>query len=160
MTLAGLPHSGISGSTLACSSPELIAADHALLRLLVPRHPPCALSSLTIESPNRLSGRGQRQTHHCVTLPLGSELPRRFAIRTVESPSSSINLSKNRPFRRSLKTEQQDEKERVLCRFPEGSRSLSRKEVIQPQVPLRLPCYDFTPVTSHSLGASLPCGLV
>ena len=27
----------------------------------------------------------------------------------------------------------------------------SRKEVIQPQVPLRLPCYDFTPVTSHSL---------
>jgi hypothetical protein len=28
---------------------------------------------------------------------------------------------------------------------------LLRKEVIQPQVPLRLPCYDFTPVTSHSL---------
>ena len=34
-----------------------------------------------------------------------------------------------------------------------------RKEVIQPQVPLRLPCYDFTPVTTHSLGACLPCGL-
>ena len=30
-----------------------------------------------------------------------------------------------------------------------------RKEVIQPQVPLRLPCYDFTPVTNHSLGGSL-----
>jgi hypothetical protein len=30
-----------------------------------------------------------------------------------------------------------------------------RKEVIQPQVPLRLPCYDFTPVTNHSLGACL-----
>ena len=29
-----------------------------------------------------------------------------------------------------------------------------RKEVIQPQVPLRLPCYDFTPVTNHSLGAT------
>ena len=30
---------------------------------------------------------------------------------------------------------------------PEGaSSSRSRKEVIQPQVPLRLPCYDFTPV--------------
>src|SRR2546427_456907 len=36
---------------------------------------------------------------------------------------------------------------------------LLRKEVIQPQVPLRLPCYDFTPVTSHSLGAAFPCGL-
>ena len=31
----------------------------------------------------------------------------------------------------------------------------SRKEVIQPQVPLRLPCYDFTPVTNHSLGSCL-----
>ena len=25
------------------------------------------------------------------------------------------------------------------------------KEVIQPQVPLRLPCYDFTPVIDHSV---------
>ena len=29
------------------------------------------------------------------------------------------------------------------------------KEVIQPQVPLRLPCYDFIPVTRHTFGASL-----
>ena len=36
---------------------------------------------------------------------------------------------------------------------------LLRKEVIQPQVPLRLPCYDFTPVTSHTMGGYLPCGL-
>jgi hypothetical protein len=27
-----------------------------------------------------------------------------------------------------------------------------RKEVIQPQVLLRLPCYDFTPIMSHTLG--------
>ena len=32
---------------------------------------------------------------------------------------------------------------------------LLRKEVIQPQVPLRLPCYDFIPITSHTLGACL-----
>jgi hypothetical protein len=36
---------------------------------------------------------------------------------------------------------------------------LRKKEVIQPQVPLRLPCYDFTPVTDHSFGSSLPYGL-
>ena len=35
----------------------------------------------------------------------------------------------------------------------------SRKEVIQPQVPLRLPCYDFAPVTELAFGGSLPCGL-
>ena len=36
---------------------------------------------------------------------------------------------------------------------------LPRKEVIQPQLPLRLPCYDFTPVTSPTVDGSLPCGL-
>ena len=35
------------------------------------------------------------------------------------------------------------------------SQGLLRKEVIQPQVPLRLPCYDFIPVTSHTFGACL-----
>jgi hypothetical protein len=39
------------------------------------------------------------------------------------------------------------------------SSKLPRKEVIQPQVPLRLPCYDFTPITSQTLDGSLPCGL-
>ena len=34
-----------------------------------------------------------------------------------------------------------------------------RKEVIQPQVPLRLPCYDLVPITELTLGALLPCGL-
>ena len=30
------------------------------------------------------------------------------------------------------------------------------KEVIQPQVPLRLPCYDFTPVVNHTVAIVLP----
>ena len=46
---SGFPHSDIPGSKLVCSSPRLIAAYHVLHRLLVPRHPPCALSSLTLE---------------------------------------------------------------------------------------------------------------
>ena len=43
-----LPDSEISGSTLVRSYPELFAAIHVLLRLSTPRHPPCALSSLTV----------------------------------------------------------------------------------------------------------------
>jgi hypothetical protein len=42
-------------------------------------------------------------------------------------------------------------------RPPNGG--LPRKEVIQPQLPLRLPCYDFTPVTSPTFDGSLPKGL-
>ena len=53
----GFPHSEISGSKLICSSPKLFAAYHVLHRLLMPRHSPCALISLTsrsyyIDSPN------------------------------------------------------------------------------------------------------------
>ena len=42
----GLLHSDISGSMCACHSPELFAAYRVLHRLLMPRHPPCALISL------------------------------------------------------------------------------------------------------------------
>ena len=38
-------------------------------------------------------------------------------------------------------------------------RYLPRKEVIQPQVLLQLPCYDFTPITLHTLDIRLPYGL-
>ncbi len=37
--------------------------------------------------------------------------------------------------------------------------NILRKEVIQPLVPQRLPCYDFTPITGHTLGGCIPCGL-
>ena len=39
------------------------------------------------------------------------------------------------------------------------SAAFLRKEVIQPQVPLRLPCYDFTPVAEPTVVACFPCGL-
>ena len=39
------------------------------------------------------------------------------------------------------------------------NRNLPRKEVIQPHVPVRLPCYDFVPIAGSALGSCLPCGL-
>ena len=44
----GFPHSDICGSRIICISPQLFAAYHVFLRLLVPRHPPCALTTLTV----------------------------------------------------------------------------------------------------------------
>ena len=46
-------------------------------------------------------------------------------------------------------------------RTPTGVRApaFPRKEVIQPQLPLRLPCYDFTPIINPTFDGSLPCGL-
>ena len=79
---------------------------------------------------------------------------------------------KHRPAGRSLKTQQRTrfaevdivlgELERAHQRAG-GLRSnrsgIPRKEVIQPQLPLRLPCYDFTPITDPTFDGSLPCGL-
>ena len=46
ITCSEFPHSDICGSRLICSSPQLFAACHVLLRRHVPRHPPYALCSL------------------------------------------------------------------------------------------------------------------
>ena len=46
----GFLHSEICGSKLAYSSPQLIAVNHVLLRLPMPRHSPCALLRFTFRS--------------------------------------------------------------------------------------------------------------
>src|SRR5437016_8551027 len=74
----GFPHSEICGSKDACSSPQLIAACHVLHRLEVPRHPPCALSSLTIKF-----------THEQQTDPRFCKL----AISISVSPSAQVQIS-------------------------------------------------------------------
>ena len=53
---AGFPHSEISGSKGICPSPKLFAAYRVFRRLLVPRHPPYALSSMT----KRTAAHGRR----------------------------------------------------------------------------------------------------
>ena len=62
---ARFPHSEICGSMCICHSPQLIAAYHVFHRLLVPRHPPCALYSLTI------SLRSSRSSLSCIALHEG-----------------------------------------------------------------------------------------
>src|SRR5690348_15758960 len=47
----GFPIRRSTGQRLFSTSPWLIAAVHVLLRLLVPRHPPCALTILTVSCP-------------------------------------------------------------------------------------------------------------
>ena len=47
------------------------------------------------------------------------------------------------------------------CRRPDDLTfevQLLRKEVIQPHLPVRLPCYDFTPITDPTFDGSLPRG--
>ena len=96
ITPGGLPHSEISGSTLVCSSPKLIAACHVLHRLLAPRHPPYALRSLTkrVPGPNRTNRPDRKTLRHYKKLPFAeysvvkdpaARTPRRRRAKMVEN---------------------------------------------------------------------------
>jgi hypothetical protein len=129
-----LPHSEIPGSRPVCGSPGLIAAYHVLHRLLVPRHPPCAFCRLT--SNPRVFSRCDSST------------PRHLASVVKEPPAADG---------RGRLEEDVGALEPVWATCEAFQRPVrpstphSRKEVIQPQVPLRLPCYDFAPVTDLTL---------
>ena len=57
----GFPHSDTSGSKGICPSPKLFAAYRVFRRLLVPRHPPYALISITNSTSSH--GNGIMSTH-------------------------------------------------------------------------------------------------
>ncbi len=160
----GFPIRGSTGQRPFNASPWLIAVVHALHRLLVPRHPPCALTILTViiefsSSPPGETGRAEKMpsfaTCQLVRFSRTGEKARAQKIeRPVSQNSAACGLT---PTSGSVD---------ILGPSPgleagtAGSqRELPRKEVIQPHLPVRLPCYDFTPITSPTFDGSLPCGL-
>ena len=135
-----------------CSSPRLIAAYHALHRLLMPRHPPCALL--------RLISNSNYYNYSIYSIGIDSNLPRPTVAHgpVIQLPQ----LSKNEIQLLSNGSGKRIECGRHQRTFDDlanqTSTRCSRKEVIQPQVPLRLPCYDFAPVIALALGGLVPCG--
>ena len=86
----GFPHSEISGSSDICSSPKLFAAYHVFHRLLVPRHPPCALSSLT----SCISAAGTAFIRRCIALhPWSLCLLDSFGYVSFDTPRMSCILN-------------------------------------------------------------------
>ena len=140
-------------------SPGLIAAAHVLHRLLAPRHPPCALVLLI--SKNTLCCRygvfkvhaGRRPTLQRTTAPRHG-LSKLNSVRTA-------NVEVDVVSRRTEASDEDLERSTSTSSAPAGvNRScIPRKEVIQPQLPLRLPCYDFTPIINPTFDGCLPCGL-
>ena len=73
----------------------------------------------------------------------------RFELPT--SPLSGVRSNQLSYRPRSLSVQYQ-----VICVCTHAFYLILRKEVIQPQVPLGLPCYDFTPVIDHKVVSDLP----
>jgi hypothetical protein len=104
------------------------------------------------------------------------ELTLEAHLRDERSPAWGLPVSQNstvwaagreRPAKRWVSTLFQASPAGWTARMPStcwapaavGAAAFPRKEVIQPQLPLRLPCYDFTPITDSTFGRCLPYGL-
>ena len=149
---AGFPIRKSPDQRSVSTSPGLIAAAHVLHRLLAPRHPPCALILLI-----------EKNTHF-----VAMEFSRctRAGARTRDDHPGAVSQNSaawlRRGRRNSRRARTPDDLERPsTSRTPAGVRApaFPRKEVIQPQLPLRLPCYDFTPIINPTFDGCLPCGL-
>src|SRR3954466_3948898 len=93
LPVPGFPIRVSAGQSLFSSSPRLIAAVHALLRLLVPRHPPCALHILTVIVPRAaavteqpVAARQQSCRHGAVIRSLFGQLCAVFKVRGGRDP--------------------------------------------------------------------------
>ena len=85
LQIAGFPHSEIHGSLAACASPWHIAGCRVLHRLLMPRHSPCALISLTISGSQNYAGSQKNSCFHCSCYPKISTLE---LLLTMPSPDT------------------------------------------------------------------------
>ncbi len=163
----GLPHSGTCGSARACQSPQLFAACRALPRLREPRHSPCALSYFRSCSRPPVSrgafsfcllvGKRSRARLLCFSKNVKDRWPAPLG-RPWSGPGGATPrpaaLRRPSPLR---VTPARSRAAAVACK-PTRKASLrlrcSRKEVFQPHLPVRLPCYDLAPVTGFTLGRS------
>ena len=127
----GFPIQKSTDQSLFDSSPWHIAAFHVFHRLPAPRHPPLALSSL----------------NYMNTLQLRLLYNFQKAKKTFSQLSRNISLYRQPVI--DLRKYTTSDLFSILL----------RKEVIQPHVPVRLPCYDLVPVTDPTLDSFFPKGL-
>jgi hypothetical protein len=161
-------------------------ASHVLHRFLVPRHPPCALKNLATDARVHCAVLKQRPaTHH--PEPTGSSAlgPALKAARRPypQTPNSVPGTPYRSPRRSTLLRAVLEGEDSQKCRIInvpplsnqhrtfadelasgppsklDGLEVLLRKEVIQPHLPVRLPCYDFVPIASPTFDSSLPQGV-
>jgi hypothetical protein len=154
----GFPIRKSRDQRLVSTSPRLIAAAHVLHRLSAPRHPPYALVLLIEKN----TCNATMEFSRCTGIVAHVEKPR-IAARSLKTQQRTKQQRRGRRNSRRAGWPDGLSREETAHRRAGSHRSNSsgipRKEVIQPQLPLRLPCYDFTPIIDPTFDGSLPCGL-
>ena len=132
------------------NSPRTIAASHVLHQLLVPRHPPCAHHTChtkkMLASTIQFSNNNQRERATRSPSPLCEEGRESGTHRDEHRPTAFRGKRRCRGCVLSDTQQRTDQ--------PVFHDCLLRKEVIQPHLPVRLPCYDFVPIASPTFDHS------
>ena len=177
----GFPIRTSSDQRPVIGSPRLIADSHVLHRLLVPRHPPCALNNLqtikekiTENSPHTHTKK--RGAQHSFQKMLASTIqfsnnkphqhqhqrkppapaPASHTDHTACSPKTQQRTSMAPPQTRKhdIPPMSKPPIRHSQMAWPTNIVELLRKEVIQPHLPVRLPCYDLVPIASPTFDGS------
>jgi hypothetical protein len=150
------------------NSPRHIAASHVLHRPLVPRHPHNCPK--TLDHKTRCSQplyKSQQTTNHHHNPPTQAGDSKRSPPRTQTPPTAPHTTTRRtdqqclfpqNPDRVPKDDQQPTRLHRIRTRLAphrhQNSTVLPRKEVIQPHLPVRLPCYDFVPIASPTFDHS------
>ncbi len=130
---AGLPHSDTGGSMRVCRSPPIFAACRVLPRLWEPRYPPYALILARGSRRKPLLSRFQHVNELLKQKPPG----RRPDGPLLAASQDCSRLAPSLWWRWHI----------IVC-------GALRKEIFQPHLPVRLPCYDLALVAGFTLTAS------
>ena len=147
VTCSGFPHSDICESMFTSNSSQLFAGSHVLLRHIVPRHSPNALTFLCfvfVTFPS-FSFLVFLSFFHTLLFSIRKNFHIQFSKIAFFFSSWEFYLSKLDSTRRLLSKHS----------FFSSLFILLRKEVIHPHVPVGIPCYDLTPIIGSTLGTSL-----
>ncbi len=148
----GCPIGILRAHRLDAAPPERFAGLRVLHRPSAPRHPPRTLCSLLFYVLFWWSSASTRAALCSAKLKnlLSSVVHVQIGVDTPTTEEWKPESRWMQQHVQSCSTWDRVSAERLL--FP-------RKEVIQPHLPVRLPCYDFTPITDPTLDACLPHGL-
>ena len=191
--MLGYPIRTPSDHSSVDNSPRTIAASHVLHRLLMPRHPPCALQHFNNKKTQTTKPDTKRCSHPLcntqhtttpqptttTTTPThervrrsGREQPHqenptnsRCLLRTqqhaepvlkTENLWTCVPPSHTPPTTQDVESTRRKPTSTTPMSLPPHTGKLLRKEVIQPHLPVRLPCYDFVPIAGPTFDHSPP----
>jgi hypothetical protein len=167
LRVLGCPIQKSTDRRLVGTSPWLIAASHVFHRFSSPRHPPLALNNLGIAYKDararyeilKKRRRARARARKTRRSPRERGRLRTFTTEDRTGTSDSSAPCANERCQSTRRVHQLGVQTRhgTNVREPSGI-GLLRKEVIQPHLPVRLPCYDFTPIANPTFGSSVPEG--